>query len=125
MRLYRAKKREEKKKNEPAKEQEVKSDPIKTLKEIKKEVVIKVSEVVSSVFKNGQENKRDAIEELKNSMPEIKHEIKKIYDDAKIKISKDMKMELLTDLLFEHSKKYDKVPNNRKTYKEYLIILKD
>ena len=124
MRLYRAKKREEKKKNEPAKEQEVKSDPIKTLKEIKKEVVIKVSEVVSSVFKNGQENKRDAIEELKNSMPEIKHEIKKISDDAKIKISKDMKMELLTDLLFEHSKKYDKVPNNRKTYKEYLIRLK-
>jgi hypothetical protein len=41
-------------------------------------VANKVSEVVSRVFKHGQENKRDVIEELKNSMPEIKDEIKDI-----------------------------------------------
>ncbi len=31
-----------------------------------------------------------AIEELKNSMPEIKHQIKAIADETKIKITKDI-----------------------------------
>jgi hypothetical protein len=122
MRLYRAKLREQKKKNEPP--QEHKSDPAKTLNDIKKEVVNKVSEVVVDVFQHSKENKRTAIEELKNAMPEVKHEIKAIADDAKIKITKDMKIELLTDLLFEHTKKNDKIPINRKSIKDYLVRLR-
>ena len=76
------------------------------------------------VFANSKENKRTAIEELKNAMPEVKHEIKAIADDAKIKITKDMKIELLTDLLFEHTKKNDKIPINRKSIKDYLVRLR-
>jgi phenylpyruvate tautomerase PptA (4-oxalocrotonate tautomerase family) len=102
MRQYRAKLREQKKIIEPPPER--KSDPVKTLNDIKKEVVNKVSEVIVDVFQDSKENKRTAIEELKNSMPEIKHEIKAIADETKIKITKDMKIELLTDLLFEHTK---------------------
>jgi len=76
------------------------------------------------VFQHSKENKRTAIEELKNAMPEVKHEIKAIADETKIKITKDMKIELLTDLLFEHTKKNDKIPINRKSIKDYLVRLR-
>ena len=122
MRQYRAKLREQKKIIEPPPER--KSDPVKTLNDIKKEVVNKVSEVVVDVFQHSKENKRTAIEELKNAMPEVKHEIKAIADETKIKITKDMKIELLTDLLFEHTKKNDKIPINRKSIKDYLVRLR-